>query len=257
MSSRLDDLSILHGAATPRCRAVVDKRFVGYSSLQCIDRGMVDLWVNQRHWRLEPGWLWPCLPGPRIRFRAATGHEHWSHRYVAVRGPLLESWRREGLWPEEPLPWPPGLDVAAGFDAVLGHLHAGGAWDRRQAANRLEGLLLALVAARRVPGGAPWLSKARQLLAEAPIPIAVTGVAGDCGMPPSTFRRRFTAASGMNPRDYALSARLERARERILQDRAPLAAIAAELGFSDPSYFSRQFRRATGLTPRAYRESRQ
>jgi AraC-like DNA-binding protein len=257
MSARLDDLIILHGGSYPRCRAVIDKRFIGYSSLQCIDRGAVDMWVNQRHWRLEPGWLWTCLPGPRIRFQAAPGNDHWSHRYVAVRGPLLDAWRREGLWPEEPCPWPSGVDVAAGLDAVLGHLRADGAWDRRQATNRLEGLLLDLAAARCEPAAAPWLAKARRLLAEAPIPIDVPGVAGDCGLPTSTFRRRFSAAAGMSPRDFALSSRLERARVRLLADAAPVAAIAADLGFRDPSFFARQFRQATGLTPLAYRHSRQ
>lgn len=257
MSIRLDDLVFLHGAAMPRCRAVVDKRFVGYSSFQLIDRGAVDLWVNQRHWTLAAGWCWTCLPGPWIRFRLAPGHEHWSHRYVAVRGPLLDAWRREGLWPDEPMAVPAGCDAVGMMDAILAHMGAGSSWDRRQAVNRLEYLLLSLHAGRREPADAPWLAKARRLLAAAAIPIDVSGVAGDCGMPPSTFRRRFTAATGMSPRDFALSLRIERARLRVLQDRAPLAEIAHEVGFSDPSYFSRQFRRATGLTPRAYRESRQ
>ena len=257
MSLRLDDLIFLHGSAIPNCHARIDKHFVDYGTLQCIDRGAVDLWYNQRHWRLEPGWWWPCMPGPRIRFHPAEGHANWSHRYVAVRGPLLEAWRREGLWPEEPTPWPTGLDLPGILDGIFAHLLEGTVWGRRQAVNRLESLLLAAASARSDPGLAPWLSKARTLLAEAAIPVDVPRVASDCGMPLSTFRRRFVAATGLSPRDFALSARMDKARVRLLADRTPLATVAADLGFADSSFFIRQFRRATGMTPKAYRDSRQ
>jgi AraC family transcriptional regulator of arabinose operon len=257
MTLRLDDLVILHGCAYPRCAAVIDKRFVGYCSLQCIDRGSVDLWYHSNYQRLPAGWIWPCMPGPRIRFQAAAGIADWSHRYVAVRGPLLDAWRREGLWPEAPLAWPDGVDVPRAFDGIHEAMRQEGAWGRRLAANRLEALLLALAAARGDPGEAAWLGKARLLLAEAPIPIDIPGIAGDCGLAPSTFRRRFAAVVGMSPRDYAISARMERARERLLSGHTPLATIAAGLGFADPSFFSRQFRRSTGLSPREYRASRQ
>lgn len=257
MASRLDDCIFLHGSATPRCTARVDKHFVGYCSLQFIAAGAVELAYNARTWHLPAGWLWPCIPGPRIRFHAAVGHAWWSHRYVAVRGPLVDAWRRDGLWPEEPLPVPTGINLAAAFDALYPLLADGSAWSRRRAVNRLEDLLLSLAIARASPSDAPWLQQARDLLDQASIPLDVARIAADCDMSEITFRRRFTAALGMNPRDFAISARIERACSRLLSGTEPIATIATALGYPDLSFFSRQFRQRTGMTPRAYRLSHQ
>jgi AraC-like DNA-binding protein len=256
MSMRLDDCVVLHGKPTPRCCARVDKHFVGYGSLQLCSAGAVELWYNSRRWLLGPGWLWPCLPGPQIRFHAAPGHAWWDHRYVAVCGPLYEAWRREGLWPDEPLAVPAAIAAAESFDAIYRYLAEGSAWARRRAVNRLEDLLLALACARGDPQEAPWLARARALLVAAAVPVDVPAVAQDCGLPLSTFRRRFAAATGMSPRDFALTARIDRACDRLLADQAPVADIAAELGYPDTSFFVRQFRQRTGLTPQAYRLSR-
>lgn len=256
MALRLDDCVVLHGHATPRCAARIDKRFVGYGSLQLCSAGAVELWYGERSWLLGPGWLWPCLPGPRIRFHPAPGHAWWHHRYVAVRGPLFEAWRRDGLWPETPLAQPPGVDAAAAFDALYALLGEGTAWARRRAINRLEDLLLALACARGSPCEAPWLARAKALLEQAAVPVDVAAVARDCGQPPSTFRRRFAAATGLSPRDFALGARIDRACARLLADAAPVSAIADALGYPDASFFVRQFRLRTGLTPQAYRRSR-
>jgi AraC family transcriptional regulator, transcriptional activator of pobA len=43
------------------------------------------------------------------------------------------------------------------------------------------------------------------------------------------------------------------ARRRLVYVAAPVAAIAAELGFKDPAYFCRFFRKHTGLSPSAFR----
>lgn len=257
MPSRLDDCIILHGSRTLRCTAKVDKHFIDYCTLQFISAGAVDLTYNARAWHLPPNWLWPCIPGPHIRFHAAAGHTWWSHRYIAVRGPLVDAWRRDGLWPEEPLQVPAGVDVAAAFDAIYVLMADESAWSRRRVVNRLEDLLLTLAAARCSPSDAPWLLRAREALDQAPIPLEVTRIAEDCGMSEVTFRRRFTAALGMSPRDFAISARIERACAHLLTSDIPIAVIATALGYPDLSFFSRQFRQRTGMTPRAYRLSQQ
>ncbi len=56
------------------------------------------------------------------------------------------------------------------------------------------------------------------------------------------------------PADLLLRARLEAAKQRLLQTRAGLAAIAGEVGFESLSVFHEQFKNFNGLTPAAYRE---
>jgi AraC-like DNA-binding protein len=256
MPDRLDDCVFLHWRRDPDCRAVVDKRFVGYCSLQHIARGRVRLAYNARNWDLEPGWIWPCYPGPRIRFSALAPATAWTHRYVAMRGLLVDAWRSEGLLPEEPCPEPGGARVAQRFDEIHALLDAGDRWSRRRAVNALEALLLVLAQAvgRNEPGG--WVAHAQAMLAdERRFHADIDGVASACGMAPSTFRRRFHAAVGVSPRTWALHARLERARGLLLAGHEPVRLIAERLGYHDPFFFSRQFQAHTGLSPTAYRRS--
>ena len=47
------------------------------------------------------------------------------------------------------------------------------------------------------------------------------------------------------------------ARRRLIYVAAPVARIAADLGFRDPAYFCRFFRRHTGQSPSIYRKQLQ
>jgi AraC-like DNA-binding protein len=249
-----EDLRFLHWLRTERCTALMDKRFVGYSTLQHIAAGQVDL-AYAGHWRsYGPGWFWPHHPGPRIALRPSAQPGWWTHCYVAVSGPLLERWRADGLWPTAPQPAPAGMDAVAEFDALFALLPCDSPLRWRRAVNRLEGILLALAEARQRTGMPAWLAQARAALA-APegFHAEVARIAADAGMPVSTFRRRFAAATGCSPQAFALAARLERARQLLADTDADIAAIAARLGYRDVFFFSRQFRQAIGMPPATYR----
>jgi AraC-like DNA-binding protein len=256
MSQRLADCLFLHSNHYPRCKAVVDKHFVGYCSFQFMTEGSVDLSYNGRTHRLSGSWFWPTFPGPRIAFSRAAGCAYWNHRYVAVRGPLVDDWRVSGLWPSAPQPAPTGEGLAERFDDILALAKDPDPWRQKRAVNALEAMLLILTEARGESARDSWLHDARRLLTQGDgSGSGVDEAATACAMPPSTFRRRFKEAVGLSPRDFALVNRLSRARRRLLTDRRPIAAIAEELGYSDVYFFSRQFRAHTGMSPAAYRRS--
>src|SRR5690606_17960949 len=93
------DLTFLHCAHFPNCKAHVDKYFEGYSTLQYMSRGGVELYFDQQRHELRGGWFWSATPGPRIRFHSIDPPAVWSHRYVAFRGRLVDRWREESLFP--------------------------------------------------------------------------------------------------------------------------------------------------------------
>ena len=80
-------------------------------------------------------------------------------------------------------------------------------------------------------------------------PLTIDFLAAKAGMSPALFRRRFTDTIGMPVHSYVLKERIERACELIDECNLPLAAIAAQCGFSSQSHMTRIFRRELGVTP--------
>lgn len=60
---------------------------------------------------------------------------------------------------------------------------------------------------------------------------------------------------GVTLHQYILSYKLRSARDSLRYTAAPIADIAASLGFSDASYFTKSFKSAFGMTPKDYRKS--
>ena len=68
---------------------------------------------------------------------------------------------------------------------------------------------------------------------------------------PYHLLRTFKKVVGIPPHAYLLNARIERAKELLL-DGVGLAAVAAEMGFTDQSHFHKTFRRIVAATPAQY-----
>jgi AraC-like DNA-binding protein len=67
------------------------------------------------------------------------------------------------------------------------------------------------------------------------------------------FARVFRAVIGLTPKQFIVEARLNRARQMLLESTMSVGQIADELGYEDIFSFSRQFKERTGVTPTAYR----
>lgn len=80
----------------------------------------------------------------------------------------------------------------------------------------------------------------------------VSEAAQRVGMSREGFSRRFRRLHGMPPHAFQRLGKLNDAR-RLLRAGEPIAAVAAETGFSDQSHLGRCFRRAFGITPGRYR----
>lgn len=81
----------------------------------------------------------------------------------------------------------------------------------------------------------------------------VCHAADRAGMSREGFSRRFKKLQGLPPEEFRLLSRLNDAR-RLLRAGNPIAAVAAETGFSDQSHLGRCFRRFFGATPGRYRD---
>jgi transcriptional regulator GlxA family with amidase domain len=69
-----------------------------------------------------------------------------------------------------------------------------------------------------------------------------------------TFKRRFTAATGLAPLEYVQRLRMEDAKRRLERTDNAVDEISWRVGYEDPAFFRRLFKRTTGMAPGAYRK---
>jgi transcriptional regulator GlxA family with amidase domain len=73
------------------------------------------------------------------------------------------------------------------------------------------------------------------------------------GLADSTFKRRFTQATGLAPIHYVQRLRIEDAKRRLERTEVSVDEISWQVGYEEPAFFRRLFKRLTGVTPGAYR----
>lgn len=87
-------------------------------------------------------------------------------------------------------------------------------------------------------------------------PLTVEHLAATVHLSPSRLTRLFTEHLGTTPQRYLERQRMTLAKQLLDLTNRPVAAIARELGWSDPLYFSQRFRQFTGHSPTGYRQRR-
>lgn len=83
--------------------------------------------------------------------------------------------------------------------------------------------------------------------------IRFEALAGQLGMSPRNFVRRFKRATGLAPVDYLQRLRVHAARRMLEDGAASVREVGASVGYEDAAFFRGLFKRHTGLAPLAYR----
>lgn len=91
------------------------------------------------------------------------------------------------------------------------------------------------------------------LEARLPARVELAALAQLAGLSQSHYCRAFKASTGMAPYQWQLQARVERAKQLLLNTNACLEDVAVATGFADAVHFGRTFRKMTGATPAAWR----
>lgn len=108
---------------------------------------------------------------------------------------------------------------------------------------------------QKLQGRELMLSKALQFMhANYMRPIAVSQLATLCGLSRSRFADLFKQETGQSPQQYAISLRLQKAKEFLGGTSLNIRQISMLCGYDDQLYFSRLFRKYGGVTPSQYRE---
>ena len=84
--------------------------------------------------------------------------------------------------------------------------------------------------------------------------MSLAALAGQAGLEPRTFMRRFLKSTGHTTGEYVQRVRIDAARDLLQSTSEPVDAIAWKVHYSDPSSFRKVFTRIIGLTPAEYRQ---
>ena len=108
-------------------------------------------------------------------------------------------------------------------------------------------------------GLAPWQKRrATELFAtHLDGSLRLATLAHECGLSVSYFYRSFRKSFGTSPRHYLIQQRVERAKQLMRTSRTPLSQIALETGFPDQATFSRTFKALAGNSPGRWRREAQ
>lgn len=88
-------------------------------------------------------------------------------------------------------------------------------------------------------------------------PISVAELAANLGLNRSYFCRLFREQTGLSPKAYLISCRMEQAAALLVEQNLSQAEVALQVGYSDVVTFSRMFRQKYGMPPGEYaRKSR-
>jgi AraC-like DNA-binding protein len=85
-------------------------------------------------------------------------------------------------------------------------------------------------------------------------PIGITEAAAHVGLDRSYLSQIFKEETGVNPRDFLIGLRLEKACQFMGNPALSIADIARSVGYEDPLRFSKLFHKHRGLSPRAFRK---
>lgn len=83
--------------------------------------------------------------------------------------------------------------------------------------------------------------------------VPVRAVASRLGLEWETFRKQFRTRTGQSPAAYRNRARLEHAKQVLIDQDLSIAEIAQRIGYADGFAFSKAFRKWAGVAPSAMR----
>lgn len=84
--------------------------------------------------------------------------------------------------------------------------------------------------------------------------LTIREIANELEMSQYYFSRLFKQSTGVSPYQYVMQQRIERAKYLLRTTPLSVAAIAAQIGFSNQNQLTVQFRKFTGTTPSGYRK---
>jgi AraC-like DNA-binding protein len=207
--------------------------------------------------RVSAGDLIWVFPGVGHAYGPEDG-DKWEELYLVFTGSMFDRCLETGLidprrpiWRADPVQtWQRRLTQVIPAQHPLGELQA------LAAASRLQAVIAELASqqetlSRGFDSAPAWLESARSRLEAGESPQAVSQ---SLNLGYDSFRKRFTAITGLAPARFQMLRRIEQACTLLREGELPIKEIAELTGFADEFHFSKRFRQIVGQPPGRFRE---
>ena len=242
----------------------------GMIEIHCCLTGFLEFEIDGRNVNVLPGEV--CLTQPACRHRLVTNAKGHSHYWLLLKLPSADKdFDAMGIPADEAHAMIRGLkrirrnvfsvqdDVREAFRAIFEDLDASTGRMFKQLSIRTDILKLLLLivrdANRDLVKSIPLsVRKAAAAIRAAPeAPKGVSDLEQSTGLNRNALTRGFKRLTGLPPKAYALSVRIEQAKDLLTRTTLTATSIANRLGFASLAHFSAQFHQYTGLSPSKFR----
>lgn len=242
----------------------------GMIEVHCCLTGFLEFQIDGQNVNVLPGEV--CLTQPACRHRLVTNAKGHSHYWLLLKLPSVDrDFDDMGIPADEAHALIRGLrrihrnvfavkdDVREAFRAIFEDLDATAGRMFKQLSIRTDVLKLLLLivrdANRNLVRSIPQsVKKAADAIRAAPAtPQGVSDLEQSTGLNRNALTRGFKRLTGLPPKAYALSVRIEQAKDLLTRTTLTATAIANRLGFASLAHFSAQFHQYTGLSPSRFR----
>ncbi len=218
-------------------------------------RGVLN--VNHKKFNLQQGMIFVCFPNTSVFYRADAGSV-WNMSWISINGDSISKLLGSvGITAENPVAVPENFEEAA---EVIDKIYK--LMENKSVKGSVEALgftyiMLSLLISKecKFDINEDYVDKAIGYMKHNyEKNITIEAVAGHVGLERGYFSKLFCGKTGISPKQWLTSYRMEKAEYLIRETSLSVYEIAMSAGYSDPLYFSRLFRRYYGLCPSRYRE---
>lgn len=252
------DLCFLDGHPYPRCSVHIDRTFPDFYAVQLMSAGSFYFGRGDRA-RMSfstPVFFWTDRT---TRYRYGPGPTgSWEHHWISFRGGVADDYYQgllEAMAPDGFVALSMAAEVERAFGELTHLIHVPA--DISACIHRLNTMLAFVHNERleREPVDSELMRIQEAIDAHPEQTFHFQSLAARHGYAYSTFRRQFTDLTGVPPKRYVLTRRLQKAAQRLLRSSQSVQEIAWFYGYEDPARFSKAFKQHFGMSPAIYRRS--
>ena len=233
------------------CRQMPMRRFDFYS-ISHLFEGSGSFWSQTSpECELTPGMVVLVTPGMLNRYGPRTGSEY-NEDYICFSGPVADNWLKAGLI----VPGVGYLGLSRRLLPIIELSRDPSPGAQANANWMLQSILMELYNASRHSDSDYELDRIVEDIRQHPDAWwTVESLAAKCGLSVAQFRRNFHRRTGLLPKEYIESIKLQQAADMLLSGRESVVAISGKLGYRDPYHFGRRFKQHFGIAPGRYRQN--